>query len=143
MWSVNERRNHVSSQGSYYKVCADVMVMNKNKIAPHIHPIPTSSKPVSKQESHDSDHAEQLGAPLQTQPLPFPPNRGNLLYHLLRHRLHHSQEKISKRFCKQCRSRRNGSNSSSSYNSSNWRNSINNLFWNRNIFYQTNTLVAL
>ena len=50
----------------YYKVCADVVVMNKNKIAPHIHSIPTSSKPVSKQESHGSDRAEQLGAPLQT-----------------------------------------------------------------------------
>jgi len=51
----------------YYKVCADVVVMNKNKIAPHIHSIPTSSKPVSKKESHGSDRAEQLGAPLQTQ----------------------------------------------------------------------------
>ena len=63
----------------YYKVCADVIVMNKNKIAPHIHPIPTSSKPVSKQESHDSDHAEQLGAPLQTQPLPFPESQQSSL----------------------------------------------------------------
>ena len=131
-------------RSSYYKVCADVVVMNKNKIAPHIHSIPTSSKPVSKQESHDSGHAEQLGAPLQTQPLPFSPeSRQSSLSPSSSQDLHHSQEKISKRFCKQCRSRRNGSNSSSSYNSSNWRNSINNLFWNRNIFYQTNTLVAL
>ena len=57
----------------YYKVCADVVVMNKDKIAPHIHSIPTSSKPVSKQELHDSGHVEQLGAPLQTRPLPFSP----------------------------------------------------------------------
>ncbi|AOO10531.1 hypothetical protein RW03080701_162 [Synechococcus phage S-RIM8] len=41
----------------YYSVCADVVVMNKNKIAPHIHSIPA---PVSTK-------AEDLGGPIQTQ----------------------------------------------------------------------------
>ena len=41
----------------YYSVCADVVVMNKNKIAPHIHSIP---EPVSTK-------AEDLGGPIQTQ----------------------------------------------------------------------------
>ena len=40
----------------YYSVCADVVVMNKNKIAPHIHSIP---EPVSTK-------AEDLGKPLQS-----------------------------------------------------------------------------
>jgi hypothetical protein len=45
------------------KVCADVMVMNKNAIAPHVHSIPspsTSSKRVS-------ESAADLGGPLRTQ----------------------------------------------------------------------------
>jgi hypothetical protein len=41
----------------YYSVCADVVVMNKNKIAPHIHSIP---EPVSTK-------AKDLGGPIQTQ----------------------------------------------------------------------------
>ena len=45
------------------KVCADVMVVNKNFIAPHHHPIPSPS--VS--ESRVSESAADLGAPLQIQ----------------------------------------------------------------------------
>ena len=47
----------------YYKVCADVVVMNKNTIAPHHHPISPSSSS-SKPESPVSVRAEDLGAPL-------------------------------------------------------------------------------
>jgi len=47
----------------YYKVCADVVVMNKNAIAPHRHSIPSPS--VS--ESRVSESAADLGGPLQTQ----------------------------------------------------------------------------
>ena len=54
----------------YYSICADVVVQNVNVIAPHRHTI-TSSTPSSKSESHSPGHAEQLGAPLQTRPLPF------------------------------------------------------------------------
>jgi hypothetical protein len=50
----------------YYKVCADVVVMNKNAIAPHIHSIPSVSRPNGVPESPVSSRAEDLGAPLQT-----------------------------------------------------------------------------
>ena len=45
------------------KVCADVMVMNKNAIAPHVHSIPSPST----SESRVSESAADLGGPLQTQ----------------------------------------------------------------------------
>jgi len=44
------------------KICADVMVVNKNAIAPHRHTIPSPS--VS--ESRDSSDAALLGGPLKT-----------------------------------------------------------------------------
>ena len=44
------------------KICADVMVLNKNAIAPHRHSIPSPS--VS--ESRVSESAADLGGPLQT-----------------------------------------------------------------------------
>ena len=44
------------------KVCADVMVMNKNAIAPHVHSIPSPST----SESRGSSDAAQLGGPLKT-----------------------------------------------------------------------------
>ena len=54
----------------YAKICADVIVMNKNVIAPHAHtiPKPTSSKvePTSTSSQPGSSDAAQLGAPLQT-----------------------------------------------------------------------------
>jgi len=50
----------------YYKVCADVVVMNKNAIAPHIHSIPSVSAPTSVPESPVSSRAEDLGGPLRT-----------------------------------------------------------------------------
>ena len=46
----------------YYKVCADVVVMNKNAIAPHKHSIPSPST----SESRVSESAADLGGPLQT-----------------------------------------------------------------------------
>ena len=49
----------------YYKVCADVVVMNKNTIAPHHHPISPSTSS-AKPESPVSVRAEDLGAPLGT-----------------------------------------------------------------------------
>jgi hypothetical protein len=48
----------------YARVCADVVVMNRNAIAPHAHTIPSPS--VS--ESRVSESAVDLGAPLQTPP---------------------------------------------------------------------------
>ena len=50
----------------YYKVCADVVVMNKNAIAPHTHSIPSVSRPSSVPESPVSSRAEDLGGPLRT-----------------------------------------------------------------------------
>ena len=50
----------------YFKVCADVVVMNKNAIAPHYHPISPSSSS-AKPESPVSVRAEDLGAPLGIQ----------------------------------------------------------------------------
>jgi len=50
----------------YYSVCADVVVMNNNKIAPHRHTIPSASTPSSKPESPLSSRAEDLGAPLRS-----------------------------------------------------------------------------
>ena len=44
------------------KICADVMVVNKNAIAPHRHSIPVPSK----SESPYSESAADLGAPLKT-----------------------------------------------------------------------------
>ena len=44
------------------KICADVMVVNKNAIAPHTHSIPSPST----SESHDSSDAAPLGGPLKT-----------------------------------------------------------------------------
>ena len=44
------------------KVCADVMVMNKNAIAPHVHSIPSPST----SESRVSESAADLGGPLRS-----------------------------------------------------------------------------
>ena len=53
----------------YRAICADVLVQNKNKIAPHSHTIPPISS-VGEQSAapsqRDSSDAAQLGAPLQT-----------------------------------------------------------------------------
>ena len=54
----------------YAAICADVMVMNKNAIAPHRHSIPAPSK----SESPYSESAADLGAPLRTQPLGTSPS---------------------------------------------------------------------
>jgi len=56
----------------YYKVCADVVVMNKNAIAPHHHPISRPSSSAAS-ESPVSESAADLGAPLQTRSLPSSP----------------------------------------------------------------------
>ena len=50
----------------YYKVCADVVVNNVTYIKPHVHSIPSVSRPNAKPESPVSSRAEDLGAPLQT-----------------------------------------------------------------------------
>jgi len=50
----------------YYKVCADVVVNNVTYIKPHVHSIPSVSRPSSTPESPVSSRAEDLGAPLQT-----------------------------------------------------------------------------
>ncbi len=56
----------------YYSICADVVVDNKNAIAPHAHPIsrPSSS---AKSVSPVSVRAEDLGAPLASRSLPSSP----------------------------------------------------------------------
>ena len=66
-------------QGIYFhprspmaKVCADVIVVNKNTIAPHHHTISPSSS-AAKSESPVSVRAEDLGAPLGTQSSPSSP----------------------------------------------------------------------
>ena len=59
-------------RSKYAAICADVVVENKNAIAPHHHSIsrPSSSAaPVSP----SNDRAEDLGAPLRTQSLPSSP----------------------------------------------------------------------
>jgi len=53
----------------YYSVCADVVVDNVTYIKPHRHTIPSPS--VS--ESHVSESAADLGAPLRSQKQPFSP----------------------------------------------------------------------
>ena len=50
----------------YAAICADVVVMNKNAIAPHVHSIPSVSKQTSTSESPQSSRAEDLGVPLST-----------------------------------------------------------------------------
>jgi len=50
-------------KSEYAKICADVVVMNKNYISPHRHSIPSPS--VS--ESRVSESAADLGGPLETQ----------------------------------------------------------------------------
>ena len=54
----------------YRAICADVLVQNKNKIAPHNHPIPKVTSSRGEQSAvpsqRDSSDAAQLGAPLQT-----------------------------------------------------------------------------
>ena len=50
----------------YAAICADVMVVNKNAIAPHVHSIPSVSQQTSTSESPQSSRAEDLGAPLTT-----------------------------------------------------------------------------
>jgi len=56
----------------YSAICADVVVMNKNAIAPHVHSISPSSSS-SRYESPVSVRAEDLGAPLRNQFLPSSP----------------------------------------------------------------------
>ena len=51
----------------YSAICADVVVMNKNAIAPHVHSISPSSSS-SRYESPVSVRAEDLGGPLKTKP---------------------------------------------------------------------------
>ncbi len=57
----------------YAAICADVVVMNKNAIAPHVHSIPSVSKQTSTSESPQSSRAEDLGAPLSSRSLPSSP----------------------------------------------------------------------
>ena len=59
-------------RSKYAAICADVVVENKNAIAPHAHSIsrPSSS---AKSESPVSVRAEDLGVPLRTQSLPSSP----------------------------------------------------------------------
>lgn len=57
----------------YYSVCADVVVMNKNKIAPHVHSIPSASAQTSTPVSPVSSRAEDLGAPLRLKVVPSSP----------------------------------------------------------------------
>ena len=59
-------------RSKYAAICADVIVENKNAIAPHHHSIsrPSSS---AKSESPVSVRAEDLGAPLGTRSLPSSP----------------------------------------------------------------------
>lgn len=59
-------------RSKYAAICADVIVENKNAIAPHHHSIsrPSSS---AKSESPVSVRAEDLGAPLRTRSLPSSP----------------------------------------------------------------------
>jgi hypothetical protein len=57
----------------YYSVCADVVVMNKNKIAPHVHSIPSASAQTSAPVSPVSSRAEDLGAPLRLKVVPSSP----------------------------------------------------------------------
>ena len=59
-------------RSKYAAICADVIIENKNAIAPHVHSIsrPSSS---AKSESPVSVRAEDLGAPLRTQSLPSSP----------------------------------------------------------------------
>ena len=58
-----------SPKSPYYSVCADVLVVNKNLIAPHVHSIPSSSsvsgKPSAIPSQRDSSDAALLGAPLK------------------------------------------------------------------------------
>ena len=56
----------------YSAICADVMVMNKNAIAPHVHSISRPSSSVTS-ESPVSVRAEDLGAPLKSRSLPSSP----------------------------------------------------------------------
>ena len=46
----------------YARICADVQVVGKNYITPHVHSIPSPSA----SESHDSSDAAQLGDPVTT-----------------------------------------------------------------------------
>ena len=46
----------------YARICADVQVVGKNYITPHVHSIPSPSA----SESHGSSDAAQLGGPLKT-----------------------------------------------------------------------------
>ena len=46
----------------YARICADVQVVGKNYITPHVHSIPSPSA----SESHGSSNAAQLGGPLTT-----------------------------------------------------------------------------
>lgn len=53
----------------YAKVCADVVVMNKNAIAPHRHTIPSTSSSSDQHEEHESQHSSDaalLGDPVRT-----------------------------------------------------------------------------
>ena len=50
----------------YAKVCADVMVLNKNAIAPHRHSISSPSDQPEEHESQHSSDAAQLGGPVRT-----------------------------------------------------------------------------
>ena len=49
----------------YAKVCADVMVLNKNAIAPHKHSISSPSDQPEEHESQHSSDAAQLGGPVR------------------------------------------------------------------------------
>ena len=49
----------------YAKVCADVMVLNKNAIAPHRHSISSPSDQPEEHESQHSSDAAQLGGPVR------------------------------------------------------------------------------
>ena len=50
----------------YAKVCADVMVLNKNAIAPHRHSISSPSDQPEEHESQHSSDAALLGGPVRT-----------------------------------------------------------------------------
>ena len=98
-------------RGSLIILCADVVVVNKDKIAPHIHSIPTSSKPRLKARIAIPGHDYNSAIPYRLNLHFFPRIEAIFFITFFVTGFTTLKRRSAKGFASSSASRRNGSNS--------------------------------